>query len=171
MSIERESTVFLSLGSNRGNRKGYLESALDRLRQSGARVTRISSVYQTEPVDFTDQPWFLNLACRLQTALNPQDLLALCQQVEKELGRVRTVPKGPRRIDIDILFYDDRIIRRPELSVPHPALYQRRFVLVPLAEIAAEFTDPLTGKFVKELLEHCTDESVVEPFVGPRGTG
>jgi 2-amino-4-hydroxy-6-hydroxymethyldihydropteridine diphosphokinase len=140
-------TVYLSLGSNLGDREGNLRAALDRLKPE-----RVSRIYETEPMDLRAQPNFLNLAAELKTPLMPMQLLAHTQRIERELGRVRTVPKGPRTIDIDILFYGSSVIRSAKLDVPHPRLHERRFVLAPLAELAPDLRHPVTHQTVSEML-------------------
>ncbi len=143
-------TAFLSLGSNLGRRAALLNTALNRLESAGAHVVRRSSIHETEPQDFLDQPKFLNMAVEVETGLTPQELLAVIQKIETEMGRQRTIPKGPRTIDIDILFYANQIIATPELEIPHPRLTARQFVLDPLSEIAPDFRHPRTGQTVRE---------------------
>ena len=156
-----DSRIFLCLGSNRGDRKGHLETALEKLRRKGVKVQQRSSFYWTEPVDVVEQPTFLNLVCEVETSLNPESLLKACLSTEKEVGRVREKRKGPRRIDVDILFYGQERIRNANLTIPHPALYQRNFVLIPLEEIAPEFPDPVCGKSIRELRQLCRDRAGV----------
>jgi 2-amino-4-hydroxy-6-hydroxymethyldihydropteridine diphosphokinase len=145
-------TVYLSLGSNLGDRAANLRVALERLSAvlSGLRV---SPVYETEPVDYTGQGWFLNLVVEGQTELFPKLLLARTARIERTLGRVRTVPKGPRTIDIDILLYGDSVVRSPQLEIPHPRMAERRFVLAPLADLAPTLRHPVTRQTVREMLE------------------
>jgi 2-amino-4-hydroxy-6-hydroxymethyldihydropteridine diphosphokinase len=143
-------TAFLSLGSNLGDREALLNQAIERLQAAGVRTVRRSTIHETEPQDYRDQPWFLNMAVEVETDLAPLALLATIQQIEAEMGRQRTVPKGPRTIDIDILFYANLIIATPELEVPHPRLTERRFVLDPLSEIAPDLRHPVTGQSVRE---------------------
>ena len=124
-------------------------------------ITRISSFYETEPVDFVDQPWFLNAALEIETDWTPRQLLEQCQRVEKELHRERLKPKGPRTIDLDILFYDDLILNEPDIVIPHPAIPDRRFVLEPLCQIAPDLIHPFLKWSIADLLQHCPDRSVV----------
>ncbi|MGE5488583.1 MAG: 2-amino-4-hydroxy-6-hydroxymethyldihydropteridine diphosphokinase [bacterium] len=145
-------SVYLSLGSNLGDRAEYLRRAIEALDQAGVRVLRVSRVRETEPVDVTDQPRFLNLVVEAETDLAPGELLARTQAIERELGRVRTRPKGPRTIDIDILLYGSLVAETPELSVPHPRMAMRRFVLEPLAELAPDLRHPVTQETAREML-------------------
>jgi 2-amino-4-hydroxy-6-hydroxymethyldihydropteridine diphosphokinase len=155
---------YLSLGSNLGDKRRNLWRALAALEKSGVRVDRVSSVYRTEPVACAAQPWFYNLAAAVETPLRPRQLLDLIQRVEREMGRVRTRKAGPRPIDIDILLAGDAVVRAKDLEVPHPRLAERRFVLVPLAEIAPAAVHPVLKKTVRVILKHCPDRSAVERF-------
>jgi 2-amino-4-hydroxy-6-hydroxymethyldihydropteridine diphosphokinase len=143
--------AYLSLGSNMGEREKNLRDAIARLEGAG-RVISVSSLYETEPVDFTDQAWFMNCAAGLETSETPEQLMKRILRVEREMGRRRLQKKGPRIIDIDILLYSDQVIESPELTVPHPAMHCRRFVLQPLAEIAPAVRHPVLNKTVVELL-------------------
>src|SRR5437879_4737040 len=129
--------AYLSLGSNLGDRANHLRDAIRRLKPHG-RIVAVSSLYETEPVEFTNQPWFLNCAVALETTESPRQLMDSILHIELEMGRRRAEKKGPRTIDIDILLFGDAIVETPELTIPHPAMHQRRFVLEPLAEIAPE---------------------------------
>jgi 2-amino-4-hydroxy-6-hydroxymethyldihydropteridine diphosphokinase len=144
--------VYLSLGSNVGDREAQLRDAQHRLGALG-RVVAVSSVYETEPVEFTEQPWFLNCVLALETILTPQQLMSAILRIEQEMGRRRIQSKGPRSIDIDILLFGDEIIELPDLTIPHPAMHRRRFVLGPLAEIAPEVIHPILKKTIRELLD------------------
>ena len=155
--------VALFLGSNIGNRKGYLELAKKYLETGGVvRVSKSSSVYETEPVDAPVQPYFLNQVILVDTGLEPGLLLAHCKRVESLLGRLRGgVVHGPRTIDIDILFFGSRVIKTPLLTIPHHALHGRRCVLVPLAEVAPRWVHPVLKACVSAMLESCADQSAV----------
>jgi 2-amino-4-hydroxy-6-hydroxymethyldihydropteridine diphosphokinase len=153
--------AYLSLGSNLGNSARVLRKALKLLPAAGIRVRGVSSLYKTEPVEFLDQPWFVNCAAEVETALSPRALLREIKSMERTLGRRRGKPKGPRLIDIDILLYENVVVRSPRLAVPHPRLSERRFVLVPLREIAPGATHPVSGKTVSEMLRETTDKSIV----------
>ena len=137
-------TAYLALGSNLGKRERMLQAAVDALRAPDLRVVRVSSVYETEPRDFRGQPWFLNAVVEVETTLFPRLLLGRTQRIERQLGRRRGVPKGPRTIDIDILLYGDAVIETQELKIPHAALSERRFFLEPLLEIAPGLRHPGT---------------------------
>lgn len=132
-------TAFLGLGSNLGKREEMLREALERLnRREGIQIDRVSDIYETDPVGYTDQPPFLNLVCKIRTALSPHELLDTVLEIERELGRERLIRWGPRTVDIDVLLYGSEHIDTPDLSVPHPRLMERAFVLVPLADVANE---------------------------------
>jgi len=147
--------VYLSLGTNLGDREKNLRTAVDRLESDGTvRITAVSSIYETEPVGYTEQPLFLNLAAAGETALTPQALLAAAKNVERTLGRISTFRWGPRLIDIDILLYEAEQIATAELTLPHPRLAERSFVVIPLAEIAPDLVLP-SGIPVRRLAESC----------------
>ena len=159
--------AFLSLGSNLGRRQDRLRAAIARLRAVG-KVVSFSSFYETEPVEFTEQPWFLNCAVVLETTESPQRLLEAILDIEREMGRRREQEprKGPRTIDIDILLLADMIVDSPALIIPHPAMHQRRFVLEPLAEIAPEVRHPRLNKTVRQLLEELPAGQTVRRLPG-----
>jgi 2-amino-4-hydroxy-6-hydroxymethyldihydropteridine diphosphokinase len=159
-------TVYLSLGSNIGDRARNLQAALEQLAAPDLRVLRTSPAYETEPVEYTAQRWFLNLVAEAATELLPMQLLLRTGRVERALGRVRTVPKGPRTIDIDILFYGRTIVRSARLEIPHPRMAERRFVLAPLADLAPDLRHPVTRKTVREMLD-VAPKQAVRRFVMP----
>jgi 2-amino-4-hydroxy-6-hydroxymethyldihydropteridine diphosphokinase len=152
--------VYLSLGSNLGDRAVNLKSAIDRLREFG-EIVAVSSFYETEPVEVVTQPWFLNCVVKLGTEKMPKQLLAGILDLEHEMGRQRKQKKGPRIIDIDILLFGNSIIQLQGLTVPHPAMHERRFVLEPLAEIAAEVRHPALGRTILELRQALPKGQVV----------
>jgi 2-amino-4-hydroxy-6-hydroxymethyldihydropteridine diphosphokinase len=158
-------TIYLSLGSNIGDRAANIAGAVSALAQHGVRVTRQSSLYETEPVDFRDQDWFLNCVVEAQTDMEPAEIMDALLQIERSLGRHRLVPKGPRLIDIDILLYGSSVVRTPELEIPHPRMADRRFVLVPFHEIAPDALHQVLKKTIAELLRSTSDHSEVRKVV------
>lgn len=158
--------VLIALGGNLGDRRRTLAAAIDRLRPAVA-VTVRSRVYETPPMYVTDQPAFLNMAVRGVTTLTPFELLDRLKAIETELGRAPGVPNGPRAIDLDILYYADRVLESDRLTVPHPRLAERAFVLVPLAEIAAAFVDPRTGRTIAALHAAVPGRETVRPADPP----
>lgn len=153
--------VYLSLGSNLGDRTANLHAAIAALPDVGVCVTRISSFYETEPVDVLEQPWFLNCAVQAETDLAPLSLLRALQKIEAKMGSQKQFPKGPRLIDLDILLYASETITVPGFQVPHPRMLLRRFVLVPLSEIAPTLRHPAWNGTASELLAHVDDRSQV----------
>lgn len=152
--------VYLSLGSNVGDRETHLAGARERLDSDGIRVLRASAIYATEPRDFPDQAWFLNQVLEVETSLFPKQLLQRTQKIERALGRIPTHPKGPRTMDIDILLYGDTILSVPGLEIPHERMADRRFVLEPLAELAPNLRHPRTGASVAEMLGRVKHQKV-----------
>ena len=145
-------TVYLGLGSNLGDRAAMLQAAIGELHSQEMSVLRLSPVYETEPTDLPGQRWFLNLVAEVRTALFPLQLLARIGKIEQRLGRRRLVPKGPRSIDIDILLYGNFVIHTSSLVIPHERLTERRFVLVPLLELAPDLRDPVSRRPLRDLL-------------------
>lgn len=156
--------VYLSLGSNLGDRAKNLRDAIAALAPTGVRVLMISSLYETQPVDYLNQPWFLNCALQAETELDPLSLLRALRQIEASMGNQKPIPKGPRLIDIDILLYGGQTLHTPELQIPHPRMLSRRFVLVPLAEIAPSLRHPSWSAPVQDLLSVTPDKSMVRPW-------
>ncbi len=150
--------VFVSLGSNIGDRLGFLQKAVDALgHASGFKVKAASAVYETEPVGKKDQPRFLNAAVELDSLLSPDSVLVRLKQVERAVGRTPSQKWGPREIDLDLIFVGNLVVESPILTLPHPEVAARRFVLTPLAEIAPDFVDPLRDLTLRELLSRCPD--------------
>ena len=154
-------TVYLSLGSNLGDREATLGAAIAALLPAGVRVGQVSSIYETEPVDFLEQPWFLNCVVEAETEMEPHALLQSLRAIESQLGSQKEFAKGPRKLDLDILLYDGETIATPDLQIPHPRMLQRRFVLAPLAEIAPNLQHPSWPATASTLLAHLTDPSQV----------
>ncbi len=154
-------TIYLSLGSNVGDREANLRAAIAALTPAGVHVQRVSSIYETEPVDFLHQPWFLNCVVEAETSLEPHALLQALRAIETQLGNKKEFAKGPRKIDLDILLYGNETITAPDLQVPHPRMLQRRFVLTPLAEIAPDLKHPSWLVTAAALLSHIADSSQV----------
>jgi 2-amino-4-hydroxy-6-hydroxymethyldihydropteridine diphosphokinase len=159
--------AYLSLGSNVGDREGQLRDAVKRLAAIG-RMARVSAFFESEPVEFTAQPWFLNCAVALETKLNPVELMAALLEIEKDMGRRRVQKKGPRTIDIDILIFGDLVTKSEDLTIPHPAMQERRFVLEPLAEIAAGIRHPAFDRTIRELRDSLPPGQSVKKFKSTR---
>jgi len=158
-----ESEVFLGLGSNIGDRQKYLSLAIDHLKNSPSiEIIKKSSVFETEPLYNKDQNYFYNMAVEIRTSLKAEELLTLCKNIEQKMGRDQQfIRNGPRNIDIDIEFFNMKVIEKKNLTIPHSGLYERRFVLEPLLEISGDFKCPVTGKTIKQLLKECPDSGKV----------
>jgi 2-amino-4-hydroxy-6-hydroxymethyldihydropteridine diphosphokinase len=164
--VSKQHVVYLALGTNLGHRENNLKQALQELPPE-VEVVAVSRLYETTPVYVLDQPSFLNMAVEGQTTLTPTDLLAYLKQIEGEIGREKTVRYGPRKIDLDIIFYDDLVWNTPDLQIPHPGMVERGFVLRPLADIAAEFVHPILKKTVAELAANLTtDDGILRVKTG-----
>lgn len=142
--------VLIGIGSNIGERKENIGKAISLLKEK-CRILKMSPLYETEPIGYRYQEWFLNCAIKVKTSLKPQELLDFLQSIEKRLGRVRTIKNGPRTVDLDMLFYGKKIINESNLIVPHPRLHKRLFVLKPLKDICPDFVHPILKKNIKGL--------------------
>jgi 2-amino-4-hydroxy-6-hydroxymethyldihydropteridine diphosphokinase len=160
-------TAYLGLGSNLGNRRHNLDRAIESLGDKGkVKVKKLSSLYETEPVGFAGQPLFLNAVCEANTRLTSRQLLGFIKETEKKLGRLPSFRNSPRVIDIDMLFYEDEQLQSSDLTIPHPRLTERAFVLIPLAEIAPDLRHPKVGKTVAELLREVEGKEGVKLWAG-----
>lgn len=146
-------TVFIGIGSNVGDRKANCKNSIKKMREMGIVIKNESSMYETEPWGVKDQPKFINMVVEAETDLSPKELLETLKKIEKDMGRKDTTKWGPRIIDLDILFYNDKVIDLEDLKIPHPLLHKREFVLMPLSEIAGKKIHPLLNKRVSEILE------------------
>lgn len=165
MTVKRSDfrIAYLGLGSNVEDKRENLRLARAWLQTPAVKIVRESSIYRTSPVDYLEQDWFFNQVLAVETSLTPAELMAHCLSVENKIGRERTFDKGPRTIDIDLLFYDSEIINHFDLVVPHPRIAERKFVLVPMAELAPDFVHPLLMKPIRALLaERANDPARVE---------
>ena len=155
-------TTYIALGTNIGEREENLRAALDYLPDVGVDIRRVSSIYETEPVGYLDQDWFLNAVLEGQTELDALDLLRAVRVIEARMGSHKTIPNGPRLMDLDVLLYGNETLDTPELQVPHPRMLERKFVLVPLAEIAPTLRHPSWRAGVTQLLANTRDRSAVK---------
>lgn len=153
--------AYLLIGGNLGNRLAFLDAAEEKIKQKGIQVLRRSSIYETAAWGITDQPSFLNKVLEVLTSLNAEQLLQEILAIERELGRIRNEKNGARTIDIDILYFGEEIICLPGLTIPHERIALRKFVLIPLTELIPDFTDPITGKTTRKMLEDCMDTLAV----------
>jgi len=153
---------FLSLGSNLGNRRKNLARALFLLEKEGVEILKISSIYETQPVDFPSQPWFYNQLVEVKANANPRAFLDLVKKIEQEMGREAGTPKSPRIIDIDIILAEGTVLRTKELEIPHPRMEKRNFVLLPFLEISPDTVHPILKENMKDLWKKSNDPSIVK---------
>lgn len=153
--------AYIQLGSNLGDRLGYLQLAMKLINNKAGSIARESEIYESEAWGFEDQPDFLNILILIETTLSPRDLLNVLQEIEKQMGRTKIKKWSPRTIDIDILFYNQEIIDQPGLKIPHPFISERRFVLVPMNELNSGFIHPVSGRAIAEILSECIDSQKV----------
>ena len=157
------SIAYIGLGSNVGDKADNIKKALEILDQfDGLKIVKVSSFYETEPVGYEDQDWFVNAVAKIETTLTAEQLLSIFKRAEKQIGRKDRVRWGPREIDLDLLFYDQIIVNTNDLIIPHPGLHERAFVLAPLAEIAPDFVHPIMKKTIAELLAGLRSQKVVK---------
>lgn len=157
-------TYYLHLGSNKGDRTSYLSNAIKQITAKIGQVTDQSAIYQTEPWGKKDQDEFLNMAIKVESNLAPEDALNAAKKIETDMGSEKKEKWGPRIIDIDILYCDDLIMEKYNLVIPHPHIYERNFVLIPLMEIAGDFIDPVKEMSIEDIFDLCKDESEVLMF-------
>ena len=161
-------TAYISFGSNLGDRFAHINQALQHLSEAdGILVTKVSSLYETEPVGYEEQDWFLNGVVAVETGLSPRQLLKVLQQIEKRIGRQQRKRWGPREVDLDLLIFEQRCINTPDLIVPHPEMHQRHFVLIPFAEIAPDTIHPILQQNIRTLLDDLPTEKDVQFFAPP----
>jgi 2-amino-4-hydroxy-6-hydroxymethyldihydropteridine diphosphokinase len=158
---------YLSLGSNLGDRRRHLSEARRLLQKAGVKIIKESSIYETEPVDYTEQPWFYNQVLEVEARLNPMTMLALVKDIELRMKRKPTVDKGPRTIDIDILLAEKNVVQTQKLIIPHPRMSFRNFVMIPLAEIAPDFIHPLLHQPISTLAQQTGDQAEVRKVSEP----
>ncbi len=162
--MNEQETVFIGLGTNLGDREKNLRQALEHI-QAFIDIERSSSIYETEPVGYEDQDWFLNMVVEGHTRLSPLQLLRKLQEIENRIGRKRTIKNGPRIIDLDILFYSDKVLTAENLIIPHPAIQNRSFVLTPLHEIEPDFVHPKLNRDIKSLFETLSQDKHVKKWI------
>jgi 2-amino-4-hydroxy-6-hydroxymethyldihydropteridine diphosphokinase len=162
--------VYIALGSNLGDRAENLRLARLQIDAADMRVLRASSVYETAPRDVENQPWFLNQVIECETDLFPRQLLGRLQKIERAMGRKRTIAKGPRELDLDILLFGNAVVKAPELEIPHPRMMERRFVLEPLAELVPEKKHPGTRRTMREMLAEVAGQAVRKVTGGVKNT-
>lgn len=156
-----KNNVYIALGSNMGDRLGYLGKAILYLIQHPQiEMTAVSSIYETEPVGYLDQEFFYNMVVEIRTSLQAHEVMQLCLEIEQQLGRVRTILNGPRTVDLDLIYYDDYIVEDELLTLPHPRLHDRSFVLVPLVELAPKFVHPILKLTNDELLSNISTKGI-----------
>jgi len=160
--VKRE--IYIGLGSNLGNRLANIRKAIELMKQEGIEIVKESSIYETEPVGYKEQGWFLNSVVKARTQFSPEGLWKRLEKIEKVMGREREIKWGPRIIDLDILFYGNKVLNGKQLQIPHPELHKRRFVLLPLKEIAPELVHPVLNKTIGEILGELEDNSEVRLF-------
>jgi len=157
--------AYIGLGSNLGDREGNIQQALRLLREAGVVVEAVSSIYESEPVgDIKEQPWFLNCVAKIEVDFEPQRLLEILQSVQRALGQHEPPGGGPRLIDLDIILVEDLVVNEDKLKIPHPRFRERAFVLMPLAEIAGDEVDPVSGKRIKELLADLKGHEIIRLY-------
>lgn len=164
MNLSIMSTAYLLTGGNLGDRKENLRNAVQLINEQCGTITNSSSIYETAAWGLTEQPAFLNQALEISTSLNARQLMRKILRIEKDMGRVRKEKMGPRVVDIDIIFFDDEVHSIRFITIPHPEMQNRRFVLTPLTEIAPQFEHPVLKKTIAQLLEECPDNSEVKKF-------
>ena len=156
--------IYIGLGSNLGDRLANIRKAIELMKEEGIEIMKESSIYETEPVGYKEQGWFLNSVVKARTQFSPQGLWKRLEKIEKLMGREREIKWGPRIIDLDILFYGNKVLNGKQLQIPHPELHKRRFVLLPLKEIAPELVHPVLNKTIGEILGELKDNSEVRLF-------
>lgn len=158
--------IYIALGSNLGDRLANIRKAIELMKREGIEIIDESSIYETEPVGYREQEWFLNSVIKGGTELSPRRLWKRLEKIEKSMGREREIKWGPRIIDLDILFYENKVLNGKQLQIPHPELHKRKFVLVPLKQIAPKLVHPVLRKTISELLRDLKDNSQVELLKG-----